>query len=315
MTERRILIFGATGTLGQALLRETERRGLTGLAVARRHLPLGCDIADPDHIREIWREADPHVVINAAALTDPVACESDPARAYAVNAHAPAVMARLANRSGAFFVQLSPSYPRAGEGLRPQSESEPVLPRTVYTASKYAGEHLARTATRALVVRTAFEGFRGWPDRPTFAEWCLDRVLANRHTTLLTDYFTSALDAPSLARILFDLVDLEVTGLINVASRSVYSRADFIQSLAAVLGRPLSHARLASCKEMPGYGANSAGLDVSLAEATLDYALPDLTEVTRAIARQAAGLYPEIFSAQRGTQPALENGWAPPQAA
>ncbi len=285
MAQRRILVFGATGTLGQALMAEGRALGHDILASARRDAPLPCDITDARALGTLWRSVEPDAVINAAALTDVAAAERHPETAYAVNAHAVATMARLAREDGTLLVQVSTDQFYDGEGMRPHAETEPVRPRTVYAESKLAGEALAATTPHHLILRTNFTGLRGWPDRPSFAEWCFDVILNDRPATLFTDYFTSTLDSASLAQAIFDLIERRGRGLLNLAAAQVFSKADFVEALAHGLGKDLPHVTHGSVARLDPPRADSLGLDVTRAERLLPRPLPRLADVAHALVR------------------------------
>lgn len=86
----------------------------------------------------------PDVVIHCAAMTQVDACESDADRAYKINALGSAYVARAAARHGARVIAISTDYVFDGALDRPYHEFDPTGPRTVYGASKLAGEEAVR---------------------------------------------------------------------------------------------------------------------------------------------------------------------------
>jgi dTDP-4-dehydrorhamnose reductase len=68
--------------------------------------------------------------------------------------------------------------------------------------------------------------------------------------------------------------------VVNLASREVASKKQFIEAVAARLGRTLTQARAGTVAEAPGAArAESLGLDVAKAEGLLGRPLPDLRQV------------------------------------
>jgi dTDP-4-dehydrorhamnose reductase len=163
------------------------------------------------------------------------------------------------------------------------NETAPVQLVNEYARSKYAGEAASLDLANALVVRTNFTGPRGWP-QPTFFEWAADSLRGHLPMTLFDDYFTSTIDAAALARALFDLIQKKAAGLLNVASRQVASKKQFVEALARAMSIDLDRATSGSVKNLSVPRAESLGLDVSRAEAILGYALPDLTSVAASLA-------------------------------
>jgi dTDP-4-dehydrorhamnose reductase len=154
----RILVTGAGGQLAHDLL--TACRGDDVVALTRAEL----DISHEPAVVAAVREVGPDVVVNTAAWTDVDGCEADPDRAHTVNALGPWWLARACRDVGATLVHVSTDYvfggqapTDAGGAPRPWTEIDPVAPRSVYGASKLAGERLVRQSLDDhVIVRTAW---------------------------------------------------------------------------------------------------------------------------------------------------------------
>lgn len=281
-----LLIFGATGLLGQALIAESLRRGIQAVGAARKGAEFAIDIANTRQIEELFALLAPALVINAAANINLDSCERDPCGAYLVNGRAVAVMAEQCRRAGARFVHISTDQFYTGDGPSPHTESSPIALVNEYARSKFAGEGFARALPGSLVIRTNITGFRGWSGQPTFVEWAVDAILNRRPLKLFDDFYTSTIDVDTFSRLLFELVDGEAVGLINVASRTVSNKLQFIGELATVLGVQLDWADVSSVRDLPTARAESAGLEVSKAEVLLGRPLPTLQDVCGALVSQ-----------------------------
>jgi dTDP-4-dehydrorhamnose reductase len=280
------LVFGATGLLGQALVAEGRRRGTRLVGAARKNTDYAIDLTDAQQIASLIAAATPTLIINAAANTNLDSCERDPDGAYLVNARAVVVMAEQCRAVGARFVQISTDHFFVGDGAKRHSESVPVTLVNEYARTKYAGEEFALALAGSLVLRTNITGFRGWIGQPTFVEWAIDALVNRRPLKLFDDFYTSTIDVVDFSRLLFDLVDAEATGLLNLASRTVSSKRQFVQTLATALGVHLDWAEGASVRDLPVPRAESAGLDVSKAERLLGHSLPTLDDVCHALVSQ-----------------------------
>jgi dTDP-4-dehydrorhamnose reductase len=272
------VVIGATGTLGRSTVAEAARRGHSVVGMARSGADLAVDVADADALIAALDTAEPDLVVNCAAIVDLAGCERDPGHAYVVNARAPGVLAEWSRAHDAALVQISTDHFFTGDGRAPHAEDAPVRLLNEYARTKYAGEVLAVTAPRALVVRTNLTGLRGVEGRPTFIEWVIGALQAGEHVKLFDDYFTSTLDADAVAVAVLDLVAGGATGLLNVASSQAASKEEFVLAVAARLGLPVPDYEVASVRALPTPRAESAALDVSRAEALLGRRLPDLTE-------------------------------------
>lgn len=116
-----------------------------------------CDLTDADALQALIRTVRPDVIVNAAAYTAVDDAETDEARAFAVNATAPGVLAMEAKALGSLFVHYSTDYVFDGAADRPYVESDAPHPLSVYGRSKLAGEQaVVESGARAIVLRTSW---------------------------------------------------------------------------------------------------------------------------------------------------------------
>ena len=154
MTElnQRLLLFGATGQVGSALLPRLRDRWDV---VVARHADI--DLADEKAIDGAVDDARPAVIVNAAAYTAVDRAESEPDAAAAINARAPGVMATIAKRVGAALVHFSTDYVFDGTKGAPYIESDAPAPLGVYGRTKLSGEQaIAKANPPHLIFRTSW---------------------------------------------------------------------------------------------------------------------------------------------------------------
>ena len=147
-----ILLTGKTGQLGSELNRLLPKLGEV-IAPERNDL----DLREPETIRQVMRNANPQLVVNAAAYTAVDAAETDEATALAVNAEAPRLLAQEAKKIGAMLVHFSTDYVFDGSTKAPYEETDPTNPINVYGKTKLAGEEAIRNSgTAHLIFRTSW---------------------------------------------------------------------------------------------------------------------------------------------------------------
>ncbi len=158
MARPLILLTGANGQLGFELAHLLAAHA-TIIAADR----LALDLADADAIVAAVRDAKPNLIVNAGAFTAVDLAESQTAAAFAVNAHAPGLLAEEAKRAGAMLIHYSTDYVFDGTSDVPYDEAAQANPLNVYGASKLAGERaIGASGARALIFRTSWVyGLRG----------------------------------------------------------------------------------------------------------------------------------------------------------
>jgi dTDP-4-dehydrorhamnose reductase len=147
-----ILLTGRTGQVGSQLHRLLPKLGRV-IAPDRNEL----DLADQKSIRRVIGETNPQFIVNAAAYTAVDAAETDQARAFAINAVAPEIMALEAKRLGASLIHYSTDYVFDGRKRAPYTESDSTNPINVYGKTKLAGEEaITSSGAPHLIFRTSW---------------------------------------------------------------------------------------------------------------------------------------------------------------
>lgn len=131
----RILLTGANGQVGWELLRTLSTLGEV-VSLERGAL----DLADSDAIVRAVRDLRPGLIVNPAAYTAVDKAEAEPDLAMVINGRAPGILAEEAKRIGAALIHYSTDYVFDGAKTIPYTERDATGPKSVYGASKLAGE-------------------------------------------------------------------------------------------------------------------------------------------------------------------------------
>lgn len=276
----RILIIGASGMLGKALLSEAIARGMTVWGAARSGAEFYLDATRDNDLSILIDRLKPEVVINTAALTNISECQKNPAQAYLINAHFVGVLADICFKKRIWLVHISTDHYFSADRDKRHDEASPVVLVNEYARTKYAGECFALANPSALIIRTNVIGFRGRKDNPSFMEWVVQSLKEGLSMVLFDDSFVSSIHSRQFAVILYDLFEAQPRGLLNIASRDVFSKKLFVENIAERLGYQLSGAKTGSVFDFQGVmRAESLGLDVAKAESIIKRRLPDMQEV------------------------------------
>jgi dTDP-4-dehydrorhamnose reductase len=228
---RKLLITGATGTLGNALARTCEERGLPFCLTSRAELDLG----DDSSIAAALEEHRPWAVINAAGFVRVADAERERDACLAANALGPQKLARACSEAGIGLVAFSSDLVFDGRLGRAYREGDPVSPAGVYGLSKAEMESRVLAAMpEALVVRTS--AFFGPWDRYNFA-WNVLSAVSRGETVRACDRTEiSPTYVPDLCHAVLDLLIDGEKGLWHLANSGRVSWYDFARRVAEGAG-------------------------------------------------------------------------------
>jgi len=206
-----LLITGAGGMLGQAVVAEASTRGHQYAALDRA----GLDVTDAPAVTRAVAQAAPAWVINCAAYTDVDGAESDPRGALAVNGAGAGNVARAAAAIGARLVHLSTDYVFDGRSRRPYVESDPTGPPSSYGASKLAGEReVAASGAEHVIVRTSWLFGTGGRN---FVDTMLELGAQRDRLAVVSDQVGCPTWTGHLAPALLGLAEGDVAGVVHAA--------------------------------------------------------------------------------------------------
>lgn len=263
MTKKRVAIFGSGGQLGVELKRELGARGWLVTGFERS----GVDITDPARVERAIAEADPAVVVNAAAYNQVDVAEQEPQAAFAVNALAVRNLAMACRQLDARLVHFSTDYVFDGTAGRPYTEEDRPHPLGAYAVSKLAGELYAQAyLERALIVRTSGVfgpgGLR--TARGNFIEVMLRLAVSSQPIRVVADHVASPTYAPALAARTADLMELDQDGVFHAGGGTPLSWFDFARLIFASSGLtpellPTNDRQYRTAARRPKYSALSNG--------------------------------------------------------
>ena len=157
----KILITGGKGMLGRTL-----QRDLAGHEIIVADLP-EWDITDDTGFVAKVCEAKPELIVHCAAMTKVDDCETNRDLAFRLNEDGSRNVALAAKACGARLFAISTDYVFSGEPPREPwawSETDIPRPRTVYGASKFAGEQMIQMLLpEAVIIRIAWLYGAGGP--------------------------------------------------------------------------------------------------------------------------------------------------------
>lgn len=245
----RILLTGASGQLGQALQMVLTDHDL--VALDRQRL----DITQLEAVRAAVQTSQPDLVLNTAAFNNVDGAESDPNAAYRGNALGPRNLAVVTAACRIPLLHVSTDYVFAGTSKRPYHEFDCPRPRSVYGASKLAGEEIVRALNPChYVVRTAWLYHTTGHNFPKTLCSLADQL----EVRVVSDQYGSPTYAPHLAAAIARLIPTGAYGTYHFAGQGGTSWFELTRMLYRLLGiqtpvRPVATAEFPRPAERPRY--------------------------------------------------------------
>jgi dTDP-4-dehydrorhamnose reductase len=243
----RVLVLGASGMLGNAVLRvfaENDDYSVVGSARSagvlrllppelREQVICGVDVENADSLMRLFTLARPDVVINCIGLVKQLAEADDPLAAIPINALLPHRLARLCDVAGARLIHMSTDCVFSGaRGM--YSEQDFPDAQDLYGRSKYLGEV---DYPHAVTLRTSIIGHE-----LNSAHGLISWFLAQQGSTKgFTRAIFSGLPTMELARVMRDFVvpNTQLRGLHHVSADPI-NKFDLLTLVAQAYGKTIA---------------------------------------------------------------------------
>ena len=229
---RRVAIVGGSGLLGLNWALRMRDQCDIHLLLNKRDITLDrvtkyyADFSSASALQKLVQEIDPHILINAAALTDVDKCQSAVSVARRVNVNLACDLAIIASNLACKLIHISTDQLFDGKS-GPYGESDKVNPMNHYGFTKCMAENLIlQNNNQALILRTNFFGW-GSPYRRSFSDWIIDALKSNETLEMYADNLFTPVYVGRLIAVAHALADLSKSGIYNVASNRTISKYDF----------------------------------------------------------------------------------------
>ena len=252
----RVAIFGATGLLGKALMRQwMGPDSVTGFGSK------DADIRDRNTVAARVQDTRPDWIVLAAAYTDVDGCETNCDLAFAVNCQGAVNVARVAQDCGSRLLFVSTDYVFDGTKTAPYETTDPRMPRSVYGKSKAEAERqILEMMPDCCVVRTSWlfgVGGKCFPDT------ILKLAATRGELDVVNDQRGCPTYAPDLAQAIIGLCRAHARGIVHATNRGEctwfeFARQTVREAGAQALVRPSTSDQFRRPAERPKYSVLSA---------------------------------------------------------
>ena len=184
------------------------------------------DLTDPEFLQSVLTDSKPDIIIHCAAIVNLKLCEDDHELTDALHLHVTEQLAKY-NSPDTKIIFISTDSVFDGKKGN-YSELDKPNPLNYYSMSKFLGEEIVRKNPDHLVMRTNIFGF-STPLKNSIAEWAIKSFEAGTEIQGFTDITFNAIYTKHLAQIIRELLRMDRTGTLNVASSNILSKYSFLK--------------------------------------------------------------------------------------
>lgn len=239
--QKRILITGSNGLLGQKLISALKSKYHL-LATSTGHCILSqksgfeyqtLDITRAQEVVQVFDNFKPHVVVNAAAMTDVDGCETNRNLCHKVNVDAVSVLAQACKKHQTHFIQISTDFIFDGEN-GPYVESDIPNPLCYYGLSKLKSEQILQKSDckwailRTIILYGTAENLK----RNNIVLWARKALKEGQPLHIIDDQFRSPTLAEDLAQACLLVIEKEATGIYHTSGKDIMSIYEMINRMA-----------------------------------------------------------------------------------
>jgi len=223
----KFLVTGSAGLVGQQVVKDLSKSNQVFSCYNESKPEYGdsvkMDLKNYEMVSSILTEIKPDVVIHLGAMTGVDLCEKEKTSASEINTKATEIIAKECSKLNSFLVYVSTDYVFDGNfGM--YKEDDVANPLGFYGKSKLEGEKAVQNfSTNWCIARTSTP-FGLHPTKKSFPMWVIENLQKQKQIDVLIDQFTSPTYIPNLSRMLIEISERRITGIIHAAGASKISR-------------------------------------------------------------------------------------------
>jgi dTDP-4-dehydrorhamnose reductase len=264
----RVALFGASGLLGQDIVRNIVREFAHSDSASSDQTPdnltafssKDADLRDSARVRDVVRNSRPDWIILSAAYTDVDGCESNRDLAFAVNCDGAVNVAEAARDAGSRLLFVSTDYVFDGSKRSPYETTDARNPASVYGESKArAEERLLTILPEVCIARTSWLFGHGGK---CFPATILKLASTRPELSVVNDQRGSPTFTPDLASALLQLCRASAHGIVHVTNSGNCTWYDFAKEIIresglATVVKPVTTAEFPRPARRPAYSVLS----------------------------------------------------------
>ena len=235
----KFLVTGSTGLVGRQVVRDLSEKNHQVYSCynnqkSEKGHAIHLDLANLSDIEPTLKQVNPDVIIHLAAMTDVDGCEINKDLAFLINSKATEKLAKQAALQNAFFLYVSTDY--VFDGTKELwKENDKPNPLGNYGKSKLEGEKVVENLASSWCIARISTPFGLHPNKKSFPLWVSDNLKLKNEINVLVDQFTSPTYAPNLSKMLIEISERQLLGILHVSGASRISRYEFAELISEKL--------------------------------------------------------------------------------
>jgi dTDP-4-dehydrorhamnose reductase len=300
MAEKRILITGSNGLLGQKLIDLLHQHPEVELIATSRgenkladiypqvsFVPL--DVTDRQQVMEVVSAYRPSHLVHTAAMTNVDECEAKREECWRLNVDAVRYLVQAAEENNVRLIHLSTDFVFDGEN-GPYSEEDAPNPVSFYGESKLAAEELVKqSSARWSIARTMLVyGIVHDYGRSNIVLWVKKNLEEGKDIKVVDDQYRCPTLAEDLAKGCWLIANQNAEGIFHISGKEVLTPFQMAHKVADYFGLDKSYIHWAdsSTFTQPARRPPRTGFIIEKAETQLGYHPVSFEEGIGVVARQ-----------------------------
>jgi len=239
LVKLKFLVTGSAGLIGRQVVKDLSETHEVFSCYNKSKPEHGniikIDLLNHEMISNVMSEKKPDVVIHLGAMTAVDLCDAQQDNALKINSQATEILAKECSKINSFMVYVSTDYVFDGNtGM--YEENDTTNPLGFYGKSKLLGEKSIQNFSSNWCIARTSTPFGLHPTKKSFPIWVIENLQKQKQIDVLTDQFTSPTYVPSLSRMLIEISERHLTGIIHVAGASKISRYEMAKLISDKLG-------------------------------------------------------------------------------
>jgi len=239
LVKLKFLVTGSAGLIGRQVVKDLSETHEVFSCYNKSKPEHGniikMDLLNHEMISNAMSEKKPDVVIHLGAMTAVDLCDAQQDNALKINSQATEILAKECSKINSFMVYVSTDYVFDGNtGM--YEENDTTNPLGFYGKSKLLGEKSIQNFSSNWCIARTSTPFGLHPTKKSFPIWVIENLQKQKQIDVLTDQFTSPTYVPSLSRMLIEISERHLTGIIHVAGASKISRYEMASLVSDKLG-------------------------------------------------------------------------------